>query len=135
MLQMETDKVCWIIMKARAFDAVDAPVEEDYGGNQIDEGFRQSLEDDEEEDATEQELSAFIDALNDDEQAELVALTWVGRGDYTAAEWEAAVAAARERQTGSTAAYLLGIPILPDYLEEGLSQFELSCLAFEADHL
>src|SRR3546814_15793239 len=65
--------------------------------------------------------------MNDDEQAELVALTWLGRGDFTADEWSEALAAARERDTGPTSAYLLGIPILADYLEEGLSQFGLSC--------
>ncbi|MFN4087888.1 MAG: DUF3775 domain-containing protein [Alphaproteobacteria bacterium] len=133
MLQMATDKVCWIVVKARAFDATEGIVEEDYGGNPIDEGFREVLAD-QPDDPTRQELVDFIEALNEDEQAELVALTWLGRGDYAAGEWPEALGAARERHTGSTAAYLLGIPILADYLEEGLAQFDLSCGDFEADH-
>ena len=134
MLEMATDKVCWVVMKARAFDATQAPVEEDFGGNEIDEGFREVLED-RPDDPTDEELVAFIDALNEDEQAELVALAWLGRGDYAAGDWPEALAAARERSTGPTSAYLLGIPILPDYLEEGLAAFGLSCRDFESDHL
>ena len=63
------------------------------------------------------------------------AIAWLGRGDYTADEWADAVAAARERHSGPTSEYLLGIPVLPDYLEEGLAAFGLSCTDFEADHL
>ncbi|TIW14680.1 MAG: DUF3775 domain-containing protein, partial [Mesorhizobium sp.] len=45
---------------------------------------------------------------------------WVGRGDYEASEWVDAVAAARERANKRTAKYLLGLPQLADWLEEGL---------------
>lgn len=134
MIQIGTDKVCWVVVKARAFDATEETVEEDYGGNPIDEGFREVLED-QPDDPTHDELEAFIDAMNEDEQAELVALTWLGRGDFSADEWTEALTAARERDTGSTSAYLLGIPVLADYLEEGLSQFGLSCRDAGADEL
>jgi hypothetical protein len=77
------------------------------------------------------ETIEFIDALSDDEQAELVALTWLGRDDYTAAEWDQALEDAVDRHAGSTAAYLPGIPLLPDYLESGLNQFGYSCEGFE----
>jgi hypothetical protein len=69
---------------------------------------------------TEEELRELIDDLNVDETAELVALVWVGRGDYDAAEWADALAAARERANKRTAKYLLGMPLLADWLEEGL---------------
>ncbi|TGV35540.1 DUF3775 domain-containing protein, partial [bacterium M00.F.Ca.ET.168.01.1.1] len=62
----------------------------------------------------------LINDLNVDEAAELVALAWVGRGDYEASEWIEAVAAARERANKRTAKYLLGLPQLADWLEEGL---------------
>ncbi|MET4698458.1 hypothetical protein ABIE65_001480 [Constrictibacter sp. MBR-5] len=134
MLQMDSDKVCWVVMKARAYDATEPPAVEDEGGNEIDDDFREVLED-QPDDPTREELAAFIEAMNEDEQAELVALAWLGRGDYTADEWSDAVAAARERHSGPTSEYLLGIPVLPDYLEEGLAAFGLSCTDFEADHL
>ena len=34
------------------------------------------------------DLKAFIDSLNDDEQAELVALTWIGRGTFACTKKE-----------------------------------------------
>ena len=48
-----------------------------------------------------------------------MALAWLGRGDYTASEWSEALATARERNEGSTARYLAGLPLLGDYLEDG----------------
>jgi hypothetical protein len=57
----------------------------------------------------------------------LVALAWLGRGDYTADEWDAALEAARDAHNARTAEYLLGIPLLGDFLEEGLSLMGESC--------
>ncbi len=58
--------------------------------------------------------------------AELVALTWIGRGDFTVDEWSEVVRTARQRRTNPTADYLLGTPMLGDYLEEGLTQLGLT---------
>lgn len=121
------DKVCFLIVKAREFDVQAAVVEEDYGSNPIDEGFREVLAA-YEDDPTFQELQSFIDDLNEDEQGALVALAWLGRGDYTVHQWHRAVTTARGRRTGPTSAYLLGIPVLADYLEAGLDAFGLSCV-------
>lgn len=65
--------------------------------------------------------------MDDDEKAELIALTWTGRGDYSAREWRVAVAEARSRREVETSVYLLGIPLLGDYLEDGLAEFGMSC--------
>ena len=66
-------------------------------------------------------LRAFIADLNEDEQASLIALAWIGRGDFDASEWEDVVAEARQRGQGRRASsYLLGMPMLGDWLEEGL---------------
>ena len=73
------------------------------------------------------ELKEFIDTLNEDEQAELVALTWIGRGTYTADDWDEAVEVAHEEHPKRVARYLLSQPLLADELEEGLSEFGLSC--------
>ncbi len=75
---------------------------------------------------------AFINAMDDDEKAELVALTWTGRGDYSAREWRVAVAEARSRREVETSVYLLGIPLLAGYLDDGLAEFDLSCDDFNA---
>ena len=78
------------------------------------------------------ELLSFIRALDLDEQISLVALAWVGRGTYEAAEWQQALDTARGEHTNRTAEYLLGLPLLGDYLEEGLAALDLDCADFNA---
>ena len=72
------------------------------------------------------ELVAFITDLDVDEQDALVAMMWIGRGDFEPEHWLAAVKLAGERQEVSVADYLLGSPQLPDYLEEALADFGFS---------
>ncbi len=126
MLAIDPDKVCHIIVKARAFDAKDVAVEEDYASNPADEDMREVLED-LGDDATYDEMREFINALNEDEQVDLVALAWVGRGSFAPEEWEEARAEARRAHNDRTAEYLLGMPLLADYLAEGLAAFGHSC--------
>ena len=64
--------------------------------------------------------SVLVGDLNIDEAAELVALAWLGRGDYDGSEWATAITAARDRVNRRTATYLLGMPMLGDWLEDGL---------------
>lgn len=134
MLQISPEKVCFIIVKAREFEVPEDVVEEDLGSNPSDEGFREVLAA-YADDPTFEELKAFIEGLNEDEQADLVALLWLGRGDYVAEDWEQAVTDALERHKRSTADYLLGTALLPDLLEEGLNRLDLSCEDFEQGHL
>ncbi len=70
-------------------------------------------------DRAEGELRAFLDRLNEDEAAELVAMFWVGRGSFDAEDWAEAVATARAEATVPTADYLLGSPHFSDHLEAG----------------
>jgi hypothetical protein len=62
--------------------------------------------------------------LDEDEQCDLVALAWIGRGTYDAQNWEEALAEARRAHNNRTAEYLSTLPKLGDYLEEGLSLIE-----------
>lgn len=124
------DKVCFVIAKARELDAEDEGLDADDSNPTDDESV--SILTDEAYDTIHAELAEFIDALDEDEQAELVALTWTGRGDYSAAEWRVAVAEARARQEMKTPVYLLGIPLLGDYLEAGLDEFDMSCRDFDS---
>ncbi|MGB5335357.1 MAG: DUF3775 domain-containing protein [Woeseiaceae bacterium] len=71
-----------------------------------------------------QELKRVIDDLEPDQQMSLVALMWLGRGDFSADEWELALKGAEESWSDHTADYLIGTPLLPDYLGDGLQQFE-----------
>ena len=136
MLEVDLEKVCFIIVKARELDVKVEVTEPDPGSNAADDDFRGVLED-YADDATQQELRAFLTALNTDEMANIVALTWLGRGDFDAKEWPSALKEAYRVQTehGHGADYLLGTPLLADYLEEGLSQLGLSCEGEEMGRL
>jgi len=133
-LNVSPEKVCYIIVKAREFDAKDEPVEPDPGSNPVDTGEREVLED-YSDDPTFAELQAAIDNLNDDEVIDLIALAWVGRGDFSRSEWEDARTLARERHRRHSAAYLTGIPTLGDFLEEGFSAIGYSCEDEDLGHL
>ena len=76
---------------------------------------------------TEEALREFIEELNEDEQAALIALAWIGRGDFDADDWEEALRLAAERnENGDAADYLLGMDLLGDLLSEGVAAFGLS---------
>jgi hypothetical protein len=132
-LTISSEKVCFIIVKAREFDVKDAVTEPDPGSNATDDGGVAVLED-HADDPVQQELTAFIDALTEDEQIDLVALAWLGRDDYAASDWAALRDEAAREHNRRTASYLLGMPMLADFLEEGLSMLGRSCDEFEADH-
>lgn len=134
MLTLAAETVCFLIAKARQFDVKEDVVEDDPGSNPTDEGFRSVLAD-YKDDPTEAELRQIIDDLNIDQQCELVALAWLGRGDYVKGEWPEAVRMARERHSDHTASYLLSMPVLPDHLEDGLDALGLSCEDFDRVHL
>jgi len=132
MPDINTEKVCYVILKARELESEDEGVTAD-ASNATDDKFVSVLTE-EAFSTVRQEVGAFIDAMDEDEQCELVALTWVGRGDFTAEEWDAAVAQARERRVGPTSTYLLGIPLLASHLESGLEEFDESCEGYASDH-
>ena len=129
-LAISPEKVCFIIIKAREFDAKDETTEPDPGSNPSDDNEAAVLED-HRDDPVQQEITSFIDALNVDEQVDLVALLWLGRDDYDATDWPNVRAEAAQAHNNRTAAYLLGTPLLADHLENGLSLLGYSCEEFE----
>jgi hypothetical protein len=131
-LAIATNKVCFILSKARQFDAKEGLTDQDSGSNATDDGMVDVPEDNA-GDPVEHELKSFIHDLNVDEQIDLVALVWLGRGHGAIAEWGTLQASARDAHNARTARYLLGMPLLSDYLEEGLSLFGESCAEFDAE--
>ena len=125
-LNISPEKVCYVISKAREFDVKVEPVEPEMEAGSIDAGNQDVLED-YPGDPTAAELREAIDDLNDDEVVDLIALAWVGRGDYEREEWQDARVLARERHRDHSAGYLMGMPTLGDYLEEGLATLGYSC--------
>ena len=125
-MDIALDKVCELILRAREVDVKEGITDPDSGSNAIDDGSTDVLTGDP-DDSTEEQIREFIAGLNDDERHDLVAITWIGRGDYDAEDWAEALRTAREREQGSTADYLLGIPNVGDLLDEGLAALGRSC--------
>ena len=84
--------------------------------------LQQDIDDDETEgsDPASAEIRSTIEDLEPDQQVELVALMWLGRGDYEADDWDSALADAGDSWNERTADYLIGTPLLADYLTAGL---------------
>src|SRR3990170_9145335 len=133
-LTISSEKVCFIIIKAREFDAKDEMTEPDPGSNPSDDRNAAVLED-HEDDPVLEELTSLINSLSEDEQIDLVALAWLGRDDYSANDWAAVRQEAARAHNERTASYLLGMPLLGDFLEEGLSMLGYSCEEFEINRL
>lgn len=133
-LQISPEKVCYVIIKAREFDVKDLVCEPDPGSNPTDDKMIAVLED-HKDDPVREELRSAIFAMTEDEQIDLVALAWLGRGDYTADDWNSVREEAARAHNARTASYLLGMPLLSDYLEEGLGLLGHSCERYEIDRL
>ncbi len=129
-LSIALETICFIIAEARQFDAKDEVTDPDPGSNASDDDMRAVLED-HSDDPVRTELSSVIWALNEDAQVDLVAMTWLGRGDGDISDWAALRGEAARDHNARTADYLLGIPLLADYLEEALAQFGLSCASVQ----
>lgn len=114
-LNIDIDKVCRVIDHARAFEGEMAVIDDDTGGAPAG------------PDTVLAAARSYLSDMNEDEQCALVALTWVGRGTYGPHEWADALTVARQEHNDHTDDYLLGMPLLATYLEDGLDAFDLSC--------
>ena len=121
-LDIPTDKLGFIILKAREFDVKESDSDPDEGSNATDDDNMDVLVDTP-DDPVREELLGAIRELSEDERVQLVALAWLGRGTYDLSEWRTALDTARSEHRKRTAEYLLGLPLLGDYLEDGLSLF------------
>jgi hypothetical protein len=122
-LDISEDKLAFIIEKAREFDVKESDSDPDSGSNANDDGNVDVLED-KPGDATREELAGAIRELNEDERAQLIALAWLGRGTYELEEWDEAISTARLEHSRRAAEYLIGLPLLGDYLEDGMAAFD-----------
>ena len=133
-LNISPEQLCYIIVKAREFDAKVEPMDLDPGSNPSDDGNCAVLED-YGDDPTLAELRAAINSLNEDEVIELIAMVWLGRGDFNREEWADALELAQERHNRRSAEYLVGIPNLGDCLEEAAAQLGISIEDYELNRL
>jgi hypothetical protein len=126
MLNVNPETICFLISKAAEFHAKEEVVIPEQPLEPTDDWALQVLAD-HADDPTFQEFKATIDDLEPDQQATVVALMWLGRGDYSEDEWKTALKDARSRRNRRTAEYLISTPMVADYLEEGLSLMGYSC--------
>ncbi len=106
-LSISSEKVCFIIAKAREFEVKDVVTVPDEASNPSDDRMIEVLEDRPNEDAVLQELHSIIGDMSEDEQIDLVALAWLGRGDAGAESWQELRGEAARAHNPRTAAYLL----------------------------
>jgi len=125
-IAISPEKVFFIISKARQSDIEEAAPDltSDFEDDDAGEGRVGK-------DTDLAELSGFLGELNVDEQIDLVALMWLGRGDGDLDSWRDLRNAAADAHNNRTAAYLIGTPMFGDYLEEAMSMFGLSPEDFE----
>ncbi len=95
-LSISPEKLGFVIAKAREFDVKDVVTDPDDSSNPTDDGMLSVLED-HRDDPVVKELVGFIRAMTEDEQIDLVALKWLGRGDGTAEDWDELRAESRSR--------------------------------------
>lgn len=128
MLDINPDTVCYLIQKARAFHVKESVSLPEDPLNSTDDWALQVLAS-HLGDPTYQEFIITVRDLEPDQQANLVALMWIGRGEYGPEEWELALRRARSELTPYTAEYLIAKPYLSDYLREALDLLGYSCEA------
>ena len=99
-IRVPLDTVCFIITKARQFGLGSGPAEA--------------------------EMISFISDLTDGAQIDLVSIMWMGRRQGPD-DWAEAQQLAAQEHNDHTAQYLVGTPLLADYLEEGLAAIGRDC--------
>jgi len=110
-----------LVLKVRAFMAKEGLVTPDTGGNPTDDEGPEALKDIP-DDLSHEEVIEEIDGLNQTQQAELVALMWVGRGNAEPEEWAESLKLAEERREVPTSQYLLDHPLVADYWADALNK-------------
>lgn len=123
-MDISPNKVAFVIVRARELGAKvgrwDTP---------SDDADADTILESRSSDGTERELASFIRGLNDDEKAALVAIMWIGRETFD--DYDEAFETAKTDALAPTDRYLLGIPLLSDYLESGLETLGVDPSEFE----
>ncbi len=131
MRDIGVDQVCFIVAKTREYQTKVEPVGENIDADAAE---RDVLEDFAGDPTFDEQTEALRD-LNADQRAELVALTWIGRSDFTKVDWAEAIEGAQEVVGKRFVRYMTGIPLLADYLEAGFEESDESCEAFETGRM
>ncbi|HUF87203.1 MAG TPA: DUF3775 domain-containing protein [Thermohalobaculum sp.] len=130
MLSIPLSTLGWIILKAREFDMKDVDTAE---SGDADEEDPLGVLEDRPGDPVVEELTSWINDMHETQRSELVALFWLGRDEGDPGDFPGLVEEARGLQSRDTARYLLGSPLLADYLEEGLERLGYDTSEIESE--
>lgn len=125
-LTVSLEDVCRLIVRSRELEAQVPAIETDDEPDPTDSDDPLAVLEDEANETVEEEIRGLIDELADDEQAEVLALAFVGRGTFDASEWDEALEAANE-EGEAIIEQLMDMSMLAGYLDAGLAAFDLSC--------
>jgi len=120
-LSLPTDYLAQLIVTTRGVQAKEGEVDPESGSNPVDDKMWDVLQDDP-KDLAREEIRERLQGLNDRQQAELVALMWIGRGDAEPEEWESTIELARDLKDGPTPRYLLRHPLVAEHWAEGAAR-------------
>ena len=124
-LDINAERLSLLITLAREYDE-DVPSDDDEDDeNHVGEAIDEELVEEHEYDLAYQELKGALESLSRDELNCVVALVWLGRGTYDQDEFEDALSEASELDPARIPDYLIGTPLLPEYLEEGMTKMGL----------
>jgi hypothetical protein len=135
-LTLKPDDAFFILLKAREFDAKEEMVDPDEGSNPSDDNQVDVLQF-QADDPCERELMAAVAGLDRDAQLDLIALLWIGRGDFELKDWREAREGAGMIDRSHVPTYVREMPMASDYLEEALSGLGLPLADYldaSADH-
>jgi hypothetical protein len=117
-----------LVVKVRSFMGKEASELPDEASNPTDDEMPSSALQEEEDDLSREEVVEEIRGLDTREQAELVALMWLGRDEGDPEEFEDLVRQAMERREVPTEDYLLDHPHVAEHWLEGMERLGLGGL-------
>ena len=120
-----------LVVKVRSFMGKEATELPDEGSNPTDDEMPSSALQDEGDDLSREEVVEEIRGLEPRQQAELVALMWLGRNEGAPEEFEGLVRLALERREVPTEDYLLDHPLVAEHWLEGMERLGLGGLTGE----
>lgn len=126
-LQISTETLCRLVLRARELEAQVPAIETDGEDDPEDSDDPYAVLEDEANAAIEAEFAALLDDCADDELAELLALTLIGRGTFDASEWDDALEEALAGDRDAIIAQLTDMPMLAACLEAGMAAFDIDC--------
>jgi hypothetical protein len=126
-LNINPEIVCFIIAKAKEFQAKEGVTFPEETPNSEYEYDVQQILADHSDDLTYTEVKQIIEDLNVDQKVDLLCLMYIGRGDFIETDWSSAHKEARNNLAPNLTAYLFSKPTIAYYLEKGLESLGYSC--------